>query len=168
MNPTDRFRRVVVPLDGSPLAEGIIPSVVDLAGPLDMSIVLLRVVPPVIPEAPLTGPRVSMKDLAIKMGEAREYLNAIAADLWERGIRAQTRVRGGSPVPEILAAAREVAADLIAMTTHGRSGLRRLLIGSVAEGLLRQSEIPVLLVRLSSARVRASGVQELNAAVGAQ
>jgi hypothetical protein len=61
-----------------------------------------------------------------------------------------TDVRRGEPVAEILQGAREAEADLIAMTTHGRSGLRRLLFGSVAEAVLRQAEIPVFLMRLAN------------------
>lgn len=146
-----RYRRVLVPLDGSRLAEGIIPFILDIAGPLDMDIVLLRVVSPVItPVGEMTAP-VIIDDTAVRMAVARDYLAAIAADLSERGIRAQTRVRGGAPMTEILAAARDVFADLIAMTTHGRSGFSRLLFGSVAEAVLRQGECPVFLMRLTAA-----------------
>ena len=156
-----RFRRVVVPLDGSPVAEGIVPFIVDIAGPLDMEIVLLRVVTPVAAQAG-GGPvsRAIAEDLAARTTEARDYLASIAAELWGRGIRVQVRLRTGAPVQEILAVARECAADLIAMTTHGRSGLRRLVFGSVAEAVLRLADIPVLMMRLTAAEAHARAAQE--------
>jgi nucleotide-binding universal stress UspA family protein len=69
-------------------------------------------------------------------------------------------VRRGEPAGEILAAAREAKADLIAMTTHGRSGFGRLLFGSVAEAVLRQSEVPVFLMRQTEAQVGARAAWE--------
>jgi nucleotide-binding universal stress UspA family protein len=68
-------------------------------------------------------------------------------------------VRRGEPVEEIVECAREVDADLIAMTTHGRSGLGRWLFGSVAEAVLREAEIPVFLMRMTEAQVKAGLVR---------
>jgi nucleotide-binding universal stress UspA family protein len=155
-----RYQRVVVPLDGSPVAESIIPFIADIAGPLDMEIVLLRVVTPVAVQAgpPLSG--VIEQEVAARTSEARDYLARVAADLRERGIRAQVRVRAGTPVQEILAATRECAANLIAMTTHGRSGLSRLVFGSVAEAVLRLADIPVLVMRFTAADAHARAAHE--------
>ena len=147
---TRRYRRVVVPLDGSRLGESIIPFIRDIAGPLDMDIVLLRVVSPVVTQMNDATSQIIIDDMAARTTEAREYLATIAPDLMGRGIHVQTRVRGGDPVPEILAAAREVSANLIAMSTHGRSGFTRLLFGSVAEAVLRQGEYPVFLMRATA------------------
>ena len=69
-------------------------------------------------------------------------------------------VRRGEPAEEILAGAREAGADLIAMTTHGRSGLGRLLFGSGAEAVLRQSEVPVFLMRQTEFQVAARAAWE--------
>ena len=82
----------------------------------------------------------------------------MAADLRGRGVRVTTDARHGDPVTELVAAARETGADLIAMTTHGRSGFGRLLFGSVAEAVLRQAEIPVLIMRLTEHQVAAAQV----------
>ena len=60
-----------------------------------------------------------------------------------------TEARYGNPVTEIVAAARQTGADIIAMTTHGRSGVSRLVFGSIAEAVLRRAEIPVLMMRLT-------------------
>jgi nucleotide-binding universal stress UspA family protein len=147
------YKRALVPVDGSPEAEAIIPFVVDIAGPLDIEIVLLRVVQP-IPPVVIEGSRhVTVEDVEARRAEAAEYLAPLAAEMKGRGVRVQTVVRRGDPRAEILAGAREVGADLIAMTTHGRSGLGRLLFGSVAESVLRHAEIPVFLMRQTEAQV---------------
>jgi nucleotide-binding universal stress UspA family protein len=160
MKTAPRYRRVLVPLDGSPVAESIIPFILDIAGPLDMEIVVLRVVTPVVVQVGAPVPGVITEELAARTTEARDYLSTIAAELWGRGVRVQLRVRAGTPVKEILAAARECAADLIAMTTHGRSGLRRLVFGSVAEAVLRLADIPVLLMPLTAAEAHARAAHE--------
>lgn len=144
------YRRVLVPLDGSLVAEGIIPFIMEIAGPLDMQVVLLRVLVPVPPMSVEGTRQVVIEDLEKRRAEAEKYLAVIAAELRGKGVRATTDVRPGEPVAEILQGAREAEADLIAMTTHGRSGLRRLLFGSVAEAVLRQAEIPVFLMRLAN------------------
>ncbi|MGH7392400.1 MAG: universal stress protein [Candidatus Rokuibacteriota bacterium] len=143
------YKRVVVALDGSPLAEGILPFILAIAGPLDMEIVLLRVVTPITPSV-IEGTRhVELEDVPGRLADAREYLAALAADLATRGLRTSVAVRHGEPVAEILAAAREEGADLIAMTTHGRSGLGRVLFGSVAQAVVRDAQIPVFLMKLT-------------------
>lgn len=149
------YKRVVVPLDGSPLAEGMLRFVVDIAGPLDLEVVLLRVIR-VLPRPVTEGVRSSvLENVEYSPADALEYLDPLAAELRRRGIRVQTKVRRGEPVEEIVDCAREVDADLIAMTTHGRSGLGRWLFGSVAEAVLREAEIPVFLMRMTEAQVEA-------------
>lgn len=85
--------------------------------------------------------------------DATEYLAPLAAELRGRGVRTNTAVRHGDAATEILAAAVEAGADVIAMTTHGRGGLRRLLLGSVAEAVLRRAVGPVILMRQTAAEV---------------
>jgi nucleotide-binding universal stress UspA family protein len=143
------YKRVLVPLDGSLVAEGIIPFIMEIAGPLDLQVVLLRVLVPVPPMAVEGTRQVVIEDFAKHRAEAAEYLAAMASELRAKGVRVTKDVRRGEPVAEILAGAREAEADLIAMTTHGRSGLGRLLFGSVAEAVLRQAEVPVFLMRAS-------------------
>lgn len=157
-----RYRRVVVPLDGSRLAEDIIPRILAVARPFDMQIVLLRVVPPVMREIDGAATLMVLDETAARKGEARHCLAGIAGDLLARGVRVQTRVRCGTPVTEIIAAARAVNADLIAMTTHGRSGLTRLLLGSVAEAILRQGEFPLFVMKLAGAKPRAQAERDIN------
>jgi nucleotide-binding universal stress UspA family protein len=141
------YKRVLVPVDGSDLAEAIIPFVLDIAGPLDLDITLLRVnhaIPPVAVEGTR---RIVIEDIEGHRREAQAYLAGLAAELQAKGARVTTLVRRGEPVAEILAAARDEDADLIAMSTHGRTGPARLLFGSVAEGVLRHAGIPVFLMK---------------------
>jgi nucleotide-binding universal stress UspA family protein len=145
------YKRVVVPLDGSPLAEGILPLILEIGGALDLEVILLRVVQWRPPEAIESGRYGIIDDVPTQIAKAEAYLAPIVAGLCERGARARSVVREGDPVREILAGAATADADLIAMTTHGRSGLGRLLFGSVAEAVLRRAEIPVFLMRLTEA-----------------
>lgn len=156
------YKRVVVPLDGSPLAEGILPFILDIAGPLDLEIVLMRIVQLRPPELIEGGRKVVFEDLETLIAKARAYLAPLAARLRERGVRVDTAVRDGDPVHEIIAGACELGADLIAMTTHGRSGLGRLLFGSVAEAVLRQSDLPVFLMRLTKLPVALTTPSEVS------
>jgi nucleotide-binding universal stress UspA family protein len=152
------YTRVMVPLDGSRLAEGILPFILQIAGPLDLEVVLVRVVQPIVPQALEGTGGVVVDDVPARLREAREYLAPVATDLRRRGVRVTTDARHGDPVTELVAAARDAGADLIAMTTHGRSGLGRLLFGSVAEAVLRQANLPVLMMRLTGRQVSAAEV----------
>jgi nucleotide-binding universal stress UspA family protein len=143
------YERVLVPLDGSRLAEGILPFILQIASPLDLEVALVHVARPIAPQA-IEGTRhFTVDDVAARLKEAHDYLAPVAAQLRERGVRVTTHARHGEPVAEIVAAARETGSGLIAMTTHGRSGFARLLLGSVAEAVLRQAEMPVLMMRLT-------------------
>jgi nucleotide-binding universal stress UspA family protein len=150
------YRRVLVPLDGSKLAEGILPFTTQIAGPLDLEVILLRVLEPIPPDVVEGSKRVVVEDIEARMAEARASLRPVADGLVARGVKARVAVRRGSPVAEIVAETKESGADLIAMTTHGRSGLGRLLFGSVAEAVLRQAEVPVLMMRLTERQAAAS------------
>ena len=147
------YKRVIVPLDGSALAEGMLRFVVDIARPLDLEVALLQVVKAAPPYLTETMKALVLENAERSLAEARAYLAGLGDDLSAKGIRVRIEVRGGDPVDEIVACAREIDADLIAMTTHGRTGLGRLLFGSVAEAVLRQAEIPVFLMRLTDASI---------------
>ena len=81
------------------------------------------------------------------VGEAARYLEAVSVGLRNRGLNVRRQVLRGAPTPALLDLARETPRSLIAMTTHGRSGLTRWMMGSVAEALVRGSGDPVLVVR---------------------
>ena len=146
------YQRVLVPLDGSPVAEAILPFIEQIAGPLDMEIMLLRVVPvSSFLDVVAMAKEVQAGEPILKELEAQGYLEPLVETLKAKGVGVGARVRIGDPATEIVAAAQEIGADLIAMTTHGRSGLGRLLFGSVAEAVLRASPIPVFLLRMTEA-----------------
>ena len=154
------YKRALVPVDGSAVGETILPFILAIAGPLDMEVVLLRVVAPVPPMV-IEAPRQIIEDaVQERQVDAEEYLAALAVELRNKGLRVETRLRLGAPAAEIVAGARETAADLIAMTTHGRSGLSRLMFGSVAEAVLRHSSIPVFLFRATPADVERRAARE--------
>ena len=145
------YRRALVALDGSEVAERIMPLIFKIAGPLEVTLLRVNVpVRPVVVEG--AGPAI-FEDPDSARIDAEEYLAPLAVDLRRRGVRVKTEVRRGEAAEEILKAAREAKADVIAMTTRGRTGLGRLLFGSVAETVLRESELPVLLMRSSEADV---------------
>jgi nucleotide-binding universal stress UspA family protein len=140
-------KSVLVALDGSPAAEGVLRFLLEIAGPLDMTVVLLRVLEP-IPPVIIEGTRhMELEDVEGRRRDAEEYLAPIAAALRAQGVETSWQVRRGRAAEEILTAARECDVDLIAMATHGRSGLGRMLFGSVAEAVLRHATVPVFMIR---------------------
>jgi nucleotide-binding universal stress UspA family protein len=149
--PLDRWehglRRILVPLDGSELAEAALPRVAALAQASGARVTLLQVVGPPTPELQPYEVAVLPEDDEALAEQARRYLAGAAARLSERGVGVESEVAFGWPAERIGAAAAEHHADLIAMSTHGRGGLDRLIVGSVADRVLRRAEVPVLLVR---------------------
>jgi nucleotide-binding universal stress UspA family protein len=140
----EKLERVLIPLDGSECAEMILPKVEKLATELKASIALLRVA------YAHTFPGVDPSDAEVKVvREAEEYLRGIENRLKAKGFKVDSHVRYGNDAEEILDHAAQKDIDFIAMTTHGRSGVKRFLIGSVAEKILRHSPKPIFLVRCS-------------------
>jgi nucleotide-binding universal stress UspA family protein len=140
-------KRVLVALDGSTSSEAVLRFVLEIAGPLDMTVLLLRVVESPIPPMADDFYRAPVETLEDRRRDAEEYLAPIAAALRARGVETAWAVRRGRPEDEILAAAAESGVDLIAMATHGRTGFGRLLFGSVAEAVLRRATVPVFMIR---------------------
>jgi nucleotide-binding universal stress UspA family protein len=138
-------KRALVALDGSSAGEAVMKFLMEIAGPLDMTVMLLHVLEPITPA--VADGTVMLDDVDARRREAEEYLAPIAAMLRSQGVDAAWAVRHGRAADEILAAADESGADLIAMATHGRTGLGRLLFGSVAEAVLRRAPIPVFMIR---------------------
>src|SRR5262245_31680930 len=145
------FRRVLMPLDGSDMAESAIVSFLDVAPALELELVLLHVLPVLVPE-PVEGSAQAIEAMTRRLNdEATSYLEATAARLADRA-HVQTRVRIGDAATEIVEEASECRAHLIAMTTHGRSGMSRLFFGSVAESVLRRTTVPVFLKPVSDSQ----------------
>ena len=151
------YERALVPLDGSTTAEGVIPFILQIAGPLGLDVTLLRVVIPAPPAAAIEVGPVVLENTDKLCAQAEAYLVPFATELRANSIRVTTHVRRGEPAQEILACVRDSKADLIIMTTHGRTGFSRLLFGSVAEAVLRHADVPVLLMRQTQAQIAARG-----------
>ena len=152
------FRHILVALDGSVEAEQVLPHVEALAGQFQSDVLLLQAVSP--PErliATAMEPGAGMvadPELILEAEDAFEqhalsYLKGVAEDLEARGVRATFEAPEADAATTIVERARERGYDLIAMTTHGRSGLSRLVFGSTAEAVLHDAPCPVLLVRVS-------------------
>jgi nucleotide-binding universal stress UspA family protein len=145
------YERILVPLDGSETAEQILPHVRSLARQLQATVTLLRVTTPVNAAASAQGPDAETLDPATfaeaERLEAIAYLEELAGRMRCEQFQVQAEQREGNAAEEIVRRAGEMTAGLIAMTTHGRSGLRRLVFGSVADAVLRGAPCPVLLVR---------------------
>ncbi|HXG61850.1 MAG TPA: universal stress protein [Planctomycetota bacterium] len=139
----DLFDRILLALDGSPLAEAILPQVRRVLKLRDSEILVVRAYSPPLPAGDFAYP--PMIDAAER--EAREYVEGIVRRLADQGARARAVVRQGAAADVILETAEREGASLIAMSTHGRTGLARWIFGSVAEKVLRASPVPVLLVR---------------------
>jgi nucleotide-binding universal stress UspA family protein len=139
------YKRVLVALDGSTACEAVLRFLMEIAGPLDMTVMLLHVLEPITPQ--VVEGTIVVDDIEARRHEAEEYLAPISAALRSQGVDTAWAIRRGRPADEILAAAQEGGADLIAMATHGRTGLGRLLFGSVAEAVLRRATVPVFMIR---------------------
>ncbi|MBI4298543.1 MAG: universal stress protein [Chloroflexi bacterium] len=144
------LRTLVVPLDGSPLAEEILPHAAALAKALSLNVVLLNVIPdPKIYYDYVNYPAPSYEFSAKEMeAPAKDYLQSIAQKLRLQGTPSvEQKVVHGDPASAIVDLTTKMPDCLVAMTTHGRSGLSRWIMGSVTDRVVRHSEKPVLVIR---------------------
>jgi nucleotide-binding universal stress UspA family protein len=159
------YEHLLVALDGSPAAEGVLVHAEALAAAFGSQIILLRAtlspemvlaqagaaeastveVPPAVDPEPI---------LEADHDTAGEYLNGVAARLRQRGITVAVETPEGTANNVIVDRAKALGADLILMTTHGRGGLGRVVFGSTADSVMRHASCPVLLVRISDEDVR--------------
>ena len=147
------FKKIMVPLDGSELAECVIPYVEGLVGQGEVeAIVFVRVVRPVINPASFDEgmsyiPEDWSKLEAEKKASAENYLKKVVSRLKQNGVKFQTEVLVGRIGNSLLDYIKANDFNLIVIATHGRSGLSRWVRGSVADKILSASHIPVLMVR---------------------
>jgi nucleotide-binding universal stress UspA family protein len=143
------YETILVPLDGSQRAEAILRHVEEVALRFRSKVVFLRIVEPAslvaAPEVAYMNMRRHEFDQRVK--ESEVYLAVQQGKFREIGIQAEMRVSVGPVVEAIVKAADRENADLIALTSHGRSGLAQVFYGSVAAGLLQRVNRPLLLVR---------------------
>lgn len=159
-----KIKKLLVPLDGSSLAEAALDKAVEMVKESGATMVLLRAAEATtLPGADPTEAQVEV------VREAEDYLGAVAARVRKQGLeRVETSVWYGKPAAAIVEAAQFGRVDMIVMSSHGRSGLGRLILGSVAESVIRGTHTPVLLLRpegapleapAGSARVSAGGAR---------
>ena len=145
--PAARFEHFLVPLDGSPVGEKILEPTVELARAMGSRITLFHVVAPQV----TLGARVSPMpagNLQEKLRMAEEYLSAVAERVKGEGIEAETMIESHfTPARAILSAAQAREVDLIAIATHGYTGVKRAILGSVTDKVLRGAKWPLLLER---------------------
>ncbi len=158
MNSQILGTRILVPLDGSELAEQALPAAASIARATHRPLVLARVIP--ITQVPNTFgaplPAETFQQLADEEQQlAAEYLEQMATSLRPQGLTLQTCVGHGEPASTLLDLALAFQVGLIVMTSHGRTGLARLALGSVADRLVRDGHVPVLLVHACAAAERA-------------
>jgi nucleotide-binding universal stress UspA family protein len=135
------YNRILVPLDGSDVAEAILSQIEELASKTGAEVILLEV---------LSQAGVLPTTAHQEYNEAKQYLDAIVHRLKSKEIKTSATIRYGEPAEEIVDYARTNEVSLIAMSTHGRSGVGRWVFGSVAEKVLRGTFLPLLLVRASA------------------
>ncbi|MFC2065946.1 universal stress protein [Chloroflexota bacterium] len=149
------YERILVPLDGSKIGEAALPYVEELVSKLGttpkIEVTLLQVVSSttyyvVAGEASVPVPYTEQELDAIKQ-KATEYLDKAGEGLRSTGAIVKNQVAIGKASVEIIKAADEINVDLVAMSTHGRHGFSRLALGSVTDKVLRDGNVPVLMVR---------------------
>ena len=149
------IRHILIPLDGTPLAEQILDSAVTLGKAMDAEYTILRVVSPVYPVTLPAEPAIfgsvatdimeRVEHLHVELRrEATEYLEKIAGRMRAENLRVHTRVVVEEQPGAAILAAAKAPIDMIALETHGRGGLSRLLLGSVADKVVRGSKLPIL------------------------
>ncbi len=139
--------RLILPLDGSALAEGALPFAKSLAQTLSLEAALVRVVRMEHPASVYTEAGVKLPDFTEELErQAAAYLDRTAQRLRDDGLIVQTHVLRGAPAPVLVDFARKTPQSIIVMSSHGRSGLTRWLMGSVAEALVRASGDPVMII----------------------
>ena len=143
------YKTILVPLDGSKRAERILPYVEELAQKFGAKLVLVQVIEPtVVMAAPYDmGHYYDVNQLERLNDEAKVYLAGLQGTFTEKGISTEVVVANGPVVMAVLEEAIRKNVDLIAMASHGRSGLARAFYGSVASGILHQADRPLLLIR---------------------
>ena len=152
------YERILVPLDGSKVGEAGLPYVEDvvskLSPELKVEVTLFQVISSLTHYGTSgggmpTSTSYTEEELEVMKQQARDYLEKAGEGLRSKGAIVKTKVSTGNAAEEILKAVEEIDADLVAMSTHGRSGPSRWAFGSVTDKVLRAGIVPILTVRAS-------------------
>jgi nucleotide-binding universal stress UspA family protein len=141
------YRKILVPLDGSKVAEGVLPHAKDLAYSQGAELILLTVGANPAMDFAFSDPGLARSAITEQEERSQKYISEVEDQLKAAGFRTSTILRVGSVAETILGVAEELGVDCIAMSTHGRTGPARWLLGSIAERVVHNSKVPVLMIR---------------------
>ncbi len=147
------IRKILAPLDGSKRAEAIVPHVEQIAHCFEAKVILLQVIEPVFVYASPNGYPgwdLDKNKRDILVNQAQKYLTGIKGEFREVGISTKLLVEEGPIVGTIIDVAEKNDVDMIAMASHGRTGLSHVFYGSVAAGVLHRIDRPLLIIRAES------------------
>lgn len=144
------YKKILVPLDGSKVAEGVLPHAKSLAYSEGAELILLTVTSNPAMDIVFSDPGIAETAILEQQEMSKTYISSIENELKAEGFRVSNLMRVGSVAEVILGVAEELGVDVIAMSTHGRTGPARWLLGSVAERVVHNSKVPVLLIWLKN------------------
>ena len=144
------YKRILLPLDGSAIAEQALPHAIALTERFQAELIILRTFEPLAEKLGMMSDIVRRAE-DVTRAIAEKYIENISASVHERGVRVKSIIIEGRPHSEIVRFAETEQVDLIVISTHGQSGLTRWLLGSVADRVARGVSVPVLLVRSQEA-----------------
>jgi len=140
-------KKILVPLDGSKLSERALNQAETFAKAIQAEVILIRVTENPLAAAPEAGPAFEKKVAGETMDQATGYLKGVVSSLKGKGIKGRAVVEEGPPHSAILKLAHKEDVDFIVMSTHGRTGLSKVVLGSVAEKVVYATKRPVMLVK---------------------
>ena len=140
------YRSILVPLDSSKRSEAILPQVEDLALQCKARLVLLEVLEPLPQHAAAVAPELLNSGATQRADDIKQYVHGLQEQLAAKGFNVTAVVKRGSIVDTILAVAAAERIELIAMASHGYTGIARFLHGSVASDVLHRSKVPLLVL----------------------
>jgi nucleotide-binding universal stress UspA family protein len=146
------FKRLLVPLDGSRFGSRAVRYAIEIAHYFDAEVILLHVIQSAIPSiqtptSPEIAARAAFEADKRNTARAKRYLSRKVRAIKSQDIKASYQVIIGDPAQSIMEFTENGKIDLVVMTTHGRSGLRRAVMGSVADSVIRKSGLPILVIR---------------------
>jgi len=156
------YKRILLPLDGSTLAEQALPYAIVQAERFGAELILLKVLEPLLPKSRGSPQAAIERAEELTSALAREYLERVAAGAQEHGIPVRVVTIEGRPRVEIVRFAETNQVDLIVICTRGLSGVSRWLMGSVADRVVRGASIPVLLVRAPKEKTQSTQMTEVD------
>lgn len=155
------FKKIVIPLDGSKLAEKVLPYLQHVTNPAESELVLVRNIELSSYAFASDSAFVTAELYEAVQDEAINYLKIQKEKLEESGFSVQMELARGDTATGIVQIATDLHADLIAMTTHGRTGLTRMAMGSVADRVVRSADVPILLVQAEAEQPVSSKLRKI-------